>query len=329
MKTSMIFLTLTVAIASAAIPAAIGQTTHQVSDFVGNTADVTNCVAHEFGHRYSVSLVFQATGNGQADASGGFEDAEDGCNSETGLTEYGTGTANVPDATNTGPGGCVDNALTAASTDGSIYVSCVNFDAQTGDGDPESGFGGGYFPAGDCNSNAHHAHTSGTPYYAENDVLTAILDVYYTVGTDGSVGPITALRCVGDNTVTNDPVTGPNDCGDGATGKNSAIPATIKANGPGPVMPDGADTNCNPASGGVAGFVVVGPVYTNTCGTNPIVATHATATVDNVVNDPNPGPHDVVTPEVFSGQVTCYSTTTATGASVPIAGYFSDDASYF
>jgi hypothetical protein len=119
------------------------------------------------------------------------------------------------------------------------------------------------------------------------------------------------------------------DCGAGTTGKNAFPGASIVANGPGPASTGGAATDCNPASGGVAGFVVVGPVYTNTCGTDPIVATHATATVDNVVNDPNPGPQDVVTPEVFPGQVTCYASTTPTGASVPTTGYFSDDVSYF
>ena len=127
------------------------------------------------------------------------------------------------------------------------------------DGDPDQGFGGGAFPAGQgcAPPNAHHAYGPGATYWASDD--TGIATVAYWAGTDGPVDP-TVDPCLGDGMVTSDPLLSPYDCGRGDLGHYAPpvwTPATLGPNTP--------SATCDPADGYVwlwtpSGLVTVGGV---------------------------------------------------------------------
>lgn len=135
---------------------------------------------------------------------------------------------------------------------------CQRVDPATGlsgDGDPETGVGGGAFPSYQpClppGSIAHHMHVPGSIYWATNALVSAA----YIVGTDGQ-DPTLPLSCLSDGVIGNDPGVEPYDCDSGTTGiAGTPMTANIVPND----LAKGVD--CDPADGMTWVFFAYGAVF--------------------------------------------------------------------
>lgn len=152
-----------------------------------------------------------------------------------------------------------------------------------GDGDPETGFGGGLFPgAGEpClppGSIGHHIAAAGGSYWADN---IAVLPVAWVAETDGQIIP-----CVGDGIVSSDPVVEPSDCGSGAVG----VYTFPFQNSPATLAPNVAGGACTPADGYVWVTMIAGPVYTQPCATCVPTLLFVSTPLSGLITDAGPLP---------------------------------------
>lgn len=228
-----------VALAGAPLPVVLAQTSGSVP--VGSAPGVTPCNPTQEAHSYANPETMGDSRDAQADAYGGLAIAFDGCN------------ANV----------AADYNLDCQTSSNACYTGLVH-----GDGDPETGDGGGKFPAYlPClppGARAHHSHDpswwfggvlqAGVPYSITS--VVPLVPAALIVGTDGPIDP-SGNPCLGDGIIHDDPVSEPYDCGAGIIGfSDPPLGAFIVANDPAAF-----DLNCAPASGYVDAFVLNGPIF--------------------------------------------------------------------
>lgn len=180
-----------------------------------------------------------------------------------------------------------------------------------GDGDPETGVGGGAFPAGPCVSAfsvAHHANAAGSAYYISS--VLPLVPAALSVGTDGGSGD--GVCSGGNSVVTGDPVTDPFDCGSGTIGLSSPmIGASIYPNQPG--------LTCTPESGLVVAFVLTGPILVDNG--HCILPAVYTYTGNDIADPTNP---TVVMPTVDAGDQTGCTTLSVQTLAVSVEGVIGD-----